>query len=248
MPAYRTPAVVLRTYDFSEADRVLVLFTLGHGKLRAVAKGVRRMSSRLAGSLSLLSLAELQLYGSEHRELALVTQGQLLHSYPRLKADLRSLACAARMAELVSELVPDRQPLPEVFRLLVGGLELLEDGQPPDVAGTWYEASLLDRLGYRPSLEACGVCGAVGDNLAYHPEAGNLACRCCRAAGGLPLSPGGRRLLAKLMESGPDWVRRVRIPPDLQKEVDALLTAALQHQLGRSLKSDTFRRAVADLG
>lgn len=249
MPTFRTPAVILRAYDYAEADRILVLFTLGQGKLRAVAKGVRRLSSRLAGGLSLFSLAELQLHGAEHRELALVTQSQLLHSYPKLKSDLAALGGAARMAELVAELVPDRQPLPEVFRLLVGGWELLEDGQALDAASAWFEASLLDRLGYRPRLETCGACGGDGETagLAYHPEAGGVFCRRCRASGGLPLSAGSRRLLVRLMDAGPDWARCVRLSAETGREVGAVLEAALHQQLGRSLRSDTFRRAVAGL-
>lgn len=245
MPSFRTPAIILRTYDFSEADRVLVLFTLAQGKLRAVAKGVRRTTSRLAGSLGLLSLAELQLYGSEQRELFLITQAQVEKSFGRLKSDLAALARAARMAELISELTPERQPLPEVFELIVDGLGLLESGICPDVAGTWYEASLLDRLGYRPGLEACLQCGA--EALAYHPDLGGVACRRCRPAGGLPLSRGGSVLLEKLRVNGPEWVRRLRIPPDLQREVTAVLEAAVFHQIGRNLKSDVFRRAVSGL-
>jgi hypothetical protein len=83
--------------------------------------------------------------------------------------------------------------------------------------------------------------------LAYFPDSGGLVCRRCRGHGGLPLSAGGRRLLQKLIHGAPDWVRRLRISADLQSEVCALLEAAVLHQTGRTLKSDTFRRAVSGL-
>jgi DNA repair protein RecO (recombination protein O) len=246
MPTTRTPAIVLKTYDFAEADRILVLFTEAQGKLRAVAKGVRRLHSRLAGSAGWLVLSELQLAGGEHRDLFLLTQGQTMRAYPRLKCDLVALGRAARMAELVLELTPDRQPLPEVFTLLVTALEGLEAGLSPAVAGLWFELILLDRLGYRPGLAVCQVCGAAAGEAAFHAELGGLACRACRPAHGVSLTRGGRALVARLLAAGMDGLRSLRLSGAQETELSAVLEAAVDHQLGRRLKSDTFRRAVAE--
>lgn len=248
MPATRTPALVLKTYNFAEADRILVLFTRDQGKLRAVAKGVRRLHSRLAGSAAWLVLAELQLSGGEHRDLFLLTQGQTLRAYPRIKGDLVALGRAARMAELVLELTPDRQPLPECFSLLVSGLEALEAGLPRVLVGLWFELALLDRLGYRPGLSECLVCGAPAGEAAYHADLGGVACRQCRPACGAPLTRGTRALSARLLAAGVDGLRALRLSPDQERELSTMLEAAVDHQLGRRLKSDTFRRAVAEAG
>ncbi len=247
MPVFRTPALVLRTYDFSEADRVLVLFTRNYGQLRAVARGVRRTCSRLGGCLGLLSLAELQLHGHEHRDLFLVTQGQLLGAFPRLKSDLERLGRAARIAELVSGLTPDRQPLPEVFDLAVQALTLLEEGLPQETVGLWFEIAFLDRTGYRPRLDACLACGREETFLAYHPASGGVLCRACQPAGGHNVSAGTRRLLQKLLTCEVDWLRRLRFEPALREEAERVLDEALQYQLGRGLKTDHFRQAVAGM-
>ncbi len=247
MPSFRSPSLVLRSYDFSEADRVLVLFTREYGKVRALARGVRRLGSRLGGGLGLLSLAEVQWHGQEHRDLCRVTQVQLLASFPRLKADLPAFGRAARLAELLLHFTADRQPLPEVFDLAQEALSLLEAGVAPAAAGSWFEMTLLDHLGYRPGLEACQRCGSTTARQAYHVENGGLLCRGCRPSGGLGLTPAGRRILEGLLNNGPAWVSRLRLSPSLEQEVENVLNAALQYQLGRKLKSDGFRQAVAGL-
>lgn len=247
MPSFQTAAIVLRAYDFSEADRVLVLLTQRCGKLRAVAKGVRRHSSRLAGCLEWLSLSEVQLYGRETRELFRVLQGRLQTSYPRLKTDLPALGQAARMAEILGELLPDRQQLPEIFALATASLSLLEGGLACTLVGMWFDISILALLGYGPDLRACQECGTAGARLAFHADAGGLLCRVCRPLGGVDLSAGSRRMLAQLLHCRPAWLPRLRVPRQIEHEITAMLAAALRQHLGRELKTETFRRAVTEL-
>ncbi len=247
MSTYRTSGLVLRTYDFSEADRVIVLFTRERGKVRGIAKGVRRSRSRLAASLGWLSFSELQLYGRETRELMLITQGQLENAFPGLKTDLTALGQAARMCELVDGLTPERQPLPEIFNLLLAALQLLETGVQPSLAGTWFEAGFLNQLGYRPDLQACQLCQCESEAMAYQAETGGVVCRACRPSGGVSISPGARRLLERLLRFPADKMQRLHLHPKLQSEITALLEAALHYQLGRKLKSDIFCQAVAKL-
>lgn len=248
MPQFQTRALVLRTYDFSEADRIIVLFTEKQGKCRAVAKGVRRTTSRLAGSLGWLSFSELQLHGQEHRELFRITQAQLLHAYPRLKKNLESLGRAARMAELIFHLAPDHQVLPEIFELLVSGLTLLDSGTGRQPVAAWFEISFLERMGYRPGLEACRQCGQDREAMAYHPESGGMLCRNCCAQGGVLLSPGSRRVLLKLMASAPGQVPRLQWNASMEKEIRALLDSIIRFHVGKPLNSDSFCRAVEGWG
>ncbi|MEW6516495.1 MAG: DNA repair protein RecO [candidate division FCPU426 bacterium] len=247
MSLLRTSAIILRHYPFSEADRVLVLLTDREGKCRALAKGVRRSQSRLAASVGLFSLSELQLHGREHQDLMLVTQGQLVTAYPRLKSDLQALASAARWSELVDRLLPDRQPLPEIFSLLKEALALLETGLAPLVAGLWFENRLLDLLGYRPHLAGCVCCQRSEGPMKYAPDRGGAVCLVCEPAAELPLSPGARAMLEKIRQLPADKVRRLDVLPRVGEEAAAALEAALLYQLGRTLHSDKFRRAVAGL-
>ncbi|MCK5242697.1 DNA repair protein RecO [bacterium] len=245
MPSYRSLVVILRSYDYSEADRILVVFSEKYGKFRAVAKGVRKIRSRLAGCTALLSQAELQFYGKPHQELYLITQGQLVTAYPNLKADLSLLGQAARMSELVDRMTTDHQSLPEIFKLLLSGLELLEKGRSSVLAGIWFEIILLDYMGYRPTLTHCLYCKKDADHMAYVPEQGGVVCQSCGSHSLLRISKGARVLLKKLRSLEAQKIDRIRLHPAQEQEMKTVLNSAFQYQLGRNLNSEKFQKAVA---
>jgi len=247
MPGFRSPSLILRAYDFSEADRVLVIFTREAGKLRALAKGVRRCQSRLAACSGVITYAELQFHGKEHQELLLLTQGRLGTAYPRLKADLVALGQAGRMCELVERLVPDREPMIPTFELLVSSLRLLEEEKTDAGAGLWFEVNLMNQLGYRPRLQQCQVCGKGAGRMAYQPEAGGVVCGACGGQGGIAVSQGTRMLLERLLAWPPEKLGQLRLHPQLAAEAAAVMDAIIRHQLGHGLRSDVFRKAVKRL-
>lgn len=248
MPAFRSQALVLRAYNFGEADQVVVLFSAAWGKIRAVAKGVRRKGSRLAASLGWLTFSDLQLYGREHQDLLRVSQGQILEAYCRVKSDLAALGQAARCCELLEALTPDRQPLPAAFSLLQTALRRLESGEQSGLLGIWFEIRLLAQLGYKPELDHCPVCLEKVAAARYHPDTGGVACRTCRPVGGISVSPGAVRLLERLQTLEPAHLPRIQVSPQLRDQAQNLLNSALEHQLGRGLKSEVFRLAVLKLG
>ena len=248
MPTFQSPALVLRAYDFSEADRMLVLFTRQLGKIKGVARGVRRATSRLGGALGWLSHSDLQLAArGEHGDLYRITQGQLLRAYPKLKESLGALGRAARMAEILFSLTPDHQPLPEIFELAETALNLWDAGISPDKVGVWFEWMFLERMGHRPQLERCQDCGAEADVLAYHAEHEGVSCRACRVQGGLPLSAGSRAVLAKMISGHPAKLPRLSLSPANETEIQALLDAVWRAHLGRPFKSESFQKAVEGL-
>jgi DNA repair protein RecO (recombination protein O) len=247
MPTFQTPALVLRAYDFSEADRVIVLFTRTLGKVKGVARGVRRTASRLSGCLGWLSHSELQLAGQEHRDLYRITQGQLLHAYPKLKENLEALGSAARMAEILFSLTPDQQPLPEIFELAETALSLWDAGLSPALVSIWFEWMFLERMGHRPQVDTCQDCGREGVALAYHAEHEGVSCRACRTQGGLTLSAGTCRVLAKLISGHPARLSRLVLSAENTTEIQVLLDAVWRAHLGRPFKSESFRHAIEAL-
>jgi DNA repair protein RecO (recombination protein O) len=247
VPSYRSKAFILRTYDYSEADRILVLFSEKYGKFRAVAKGVRKTRSRLAGCTALLSQSELQFYGKPHQDLYLITQGQLLTAYANVKSDLVLLGQAARMSELVDRLTPDHQSLPKLFQLLLSGLELLENGISAVLAGIWFEIILLDYMGYRPNLTLCQTCKKDAEYMAYVPEQGGMVCQNCRSQSNLRLSRGARLLLEKLRVLEASKLDRIRLQPAQEQEIKTVLNSAFLYQLGRDLNSEKFQKAVSKI-
>ncbi|NJO06811.1 MAG: DNA repair protein RecO [Chloroflexaceae bacterium] len=151
---YRTEALILRRNDFGEADRLLLVATPG-GKQRIIAKGVRKTTSRLAGSVELFTHVTLLL--AVGRNLDIVTQGQVHQHFPNLHASLERLGCAYYTAELYDQFVQDEQDHRPAFRLLVDTFAALDTSRNPDLILRAYELHLLHVMGYRPQLQRCVV-------------------------------------------------------------------------------------------
>jgi len=249
---YRDDAVVLRTHKLGEADRIVVLFTEGHGKVRAVAKGVRKTKSRFGGRLEPGSNIRLLLYeGREHPlggegsggRLDTITQAETIESHRSIHDDLGRLADAMALLEAVDQVSQERESDARLYRMLQGALRTLAERRAPLlVAGFYWKLLALE--GMAPQLDACIRCQApieeappVGLDLAQ----GGVVCRACRlAAGGggrlLPAGPDAVALIRRIL--GGDLVGALAEPPGpVTSEVADLATVALEAHLERRLRS-----------
>lgn len=167
-------AVVLRRWDVGDKDRRLALLTLELGKLDVIAKGVRKVGSRLASVSEPLMLARLQL--ARGRIYRYVTQSQPISAFAGLREDLDRLLPALAFAELLSAMVPYEQPVPEMFHLAVRALHELEGHPEPLASAVWSCARLLAEAGFAPELDACVDTGAPpeGEYWLLSPTAGGL--------------------------------------------------------------------------
>src|ERR1700758_2879201 len=138
MNLYRDEGVVLRTHKLGEADRIVVLMTAAHGKVRAVAKGVRKTKSRLGGRLEPPSRVSLLIY--DGRDLDVITQAETLEHYPALRQDLDRLTDALSLAEAVDQVAQEGEPNPALYRMLTGALQTLAatDTRPPLLVAAFY--------------------------------------------------------------------------------------------------------------
>lgn len=177
MPLHRDVAVVLRTYRLAEADRVVVLLTRTGGKVRAVAKGVRRTSSKFGSRLEPGSHVQVQLHEGRG-ELWLVTQAETEEAHPSSRTDLSRMGHVAALLEAVDQLAEERGPSPKLFDMLVGGLRTVEQRNPPAIVGAFY-LKLLASEGVAPALDHCAVCSEPDGTLYWAPEAGGLRCGPC---------------------------------------------------------------------
>src|SRR5918995_3601063 len=163
---YRAEAIVLRTVDFGEADRILVLFSRHFGKVHVVAKGIRRATSRMAGHAEPLTHATYQL--ARGRELDVLTGAETRAVYPSIRDDLLRIAAGWYVAELTDRFTLEHEPSAPLFDLLETALRHLEAGHVPALVCRWFDLHLLDRSGFRPELGRCVQCeGAL-------PEAENV--------------------------------------------------------------------------
>jgi DNA repair protein RecO (recombination protein O) len=233
MGIYKEEAIVLRSMPYGEADRILTLFTRGAGKVAAIAKGVRKPSSRLRGAVQLFSHTHLVLYGG--KTLDTITQGDSDETFSFIEQDLDKLAAASCFAELVDRLTMERQPQPKLFQLLLTAMRTLE-GSDPELLGRVFETKLLAALGYRPQFEGCVMehhddrqvlqpGGTAADPVWFSIESGGVLCPACAAncPGALTLSPPTVAALAYFLRSPLDRAVRVRIERRSRLELASLL-------------------------
>lgn len=239
---YKTEAIVLRRSDLGEADRILTLYTPHLGKLRAIAKGVRRPKSKLGGHVELLTHCSLML--ARGQNLDIVTQGQALESFSPLRCDLWGLSCALYLAELVDAFSAEGAENRPAFGLLLAALRSLCQRGKVDIVLRYFELHLLDHLGYRPQLQQCLNCKAPlqpGANL-FSASGGGVLCPACGGAEPLtrPLSVEALKVLRFLQDNDLATARRLRLSAALSQELEQVLRGYIRYLLERELKSAAF--------
>jgi DNA repair protein RecO (recombination protein O) len=233
MSLYHDQGVVLRTHKLGEADRIVTLLTKGHGKVRAVAKGVRKTRSKFGGRLEPTSHVRLLLY--EGRELDIVTQAESIDHFRAIRDDLDRLGQAVSMLEAADQLALEREPNSRIYEMLVGALRTLAAQGSPLVVPAFF-LKLLALEGFRPQVESCLVCGDEGPLVAWAIEDGGLRCAAHRQGSAVSGEAvvvlqdilGGRLGAALGQAQGP-----------VVAEVDHLAIRALEHHIERRLRSVT---------
>ncbi len=246
MSLYRDEAVVLRSIRLGEADRIVTLVTPRHGKVRAVAKGVRRTKSRFGGRLEPLSHVSVLCW--KGRELDIVTQAEVLDHFRAVREDLERLSAASAMLEVVDQVAQEGQPGPQLYKMLVGALRTLSTltsggdrrpasparlAPPPALIVPAFFWKLLVLDGSAPVLDACARCGETADLVAFDLGEGGVLCRSCRR--GVAISPDALTLVRRIV--GGDLAAVLGEPASpLTQEVGRLATEAVQAHLERHLR------------
>jgi len=232
MSLYRDVAVVLRTYRLGEADRIVVLMTKERGKVRAVAKGVRRTKSKFGSRLEPGSYVDLQLYETRG-ELDIVSQVETIEPHRRTREDLSRLSRTAALLEAVDNVAQEGEPSPRVHDMLVGGLRAVEDQNPPLVTAAFY-LKLLAQEGLAPEVEVCVGCAEEDVDFAWAPEAGGVRCGSC--GGGRPMSDEALSVVRAILGGGLNVA--LSLPEgSLSHEVEALATTAFEQHVERRMRA-----------
>ena len=240
MPAEKAAALVLRTTDWSETSRIAALWTREFGKVRALAKGGRRLKSNFENALDLLTYCSIVFLRKSPGSLDLLTEAQVLRRFPRLRSDLAALHAAYYVAELLEAMTEEHDPHPVIFDAALDTLDLLgspREGEPPAVgpAVLRFELVLLQEVGYSPALEGCASCGGPIDERrpAFSCAAGGLVCPNCAPAGRdrRLLAPAVREMLRALQTSAD--ARRRPWDAGVRREARLVLGQYVTYLLGR---------------
>ncbi|MBW1638057.1 DNA repair protein RecO [Microbacterium resistens] len=234
MPTYRDEAVVLRTHKLGEADRIVTMLSRRHGKLRAVAKGVRRTSSKFGSRLEPFMVADVQLY--EGRSLDIVQQAESLGSYGAdIALHYERFTAANAMVETADRL-NDAEATPEQYLLLVGGLRALARGE--HAARSILDSYLLRVMalsGWAPSFGDCARCSRPGPHTTFVAQMGGLVCEDCAPAGSARIAASALDLLRSLMAG--DWSRVDAAAAADASAASGLIAAYAQWHLERGIRS-----------
>jgi DNA repair protein RecO (recombination protein O) len=233
--SYKTEAVVLRSFRFGEADRVLHLYTLERGRIGAVAKGIRKTKSRFGARLEPLSHVELMLHAGSG-ELQTVTGVELIRSHHEAREEQYRLGVGLLGAEAMLRLFTEQEANSRAFQALTRFLDLLDDLEPLptrtslDPLALSFQLKLLWLSGYLPHLTSCSNCGSEGVALVgYSAKAGGAVCNECAAGGSLALSPAGIAGIESLLARPLAEARVAGLAERSTRDALTVITAAYEY-------------------
>lgn len=228
---YRDTGIVLRTYKLGESDRIIVVLTEGHGKVRAVAKGVRKTTSKFGGRLEPMSHVHLLFH--KGRDLDVVNQVDSVESIAPLVIDLDHMTQGLAVLEAVDQMAMEREPNQQMYCMLVGVLRTIAVSESPLVVPAFFW-KLLALEGVRPELDVCARCGETVPFVAFDMDHGGVLCRNCRS--GAPLSNDALDLMRMILGGQLNAALAAPIS-QASHEVNSHATRAIEHHIERRLRS-----------
>jgi DNA repair protein RecO (recombination protein O) len=231
---YRDTGVVLRTYKLRESDRIVVIHTEHHGKIRAVARGVRKTRSKFGSRLEPMSHVRLVLVRG--RELDIVSQADSVESLAPMLSSLDRTSQALAVIEAVDQLSIEREPDPQLYRMLVGALRRIAQ-HPSSLTVAAFYLKVLAAAGVGPELDRCVRCTEEGPQVqlvAFDTAEGGVVCRSCRS--GIAISTGAIELMREIL--GGQLSRALEQPESpVTHEVGTIATRCLEHHVERRLRA-----------
>ncbi len=245
MPVYKTNAIVIRSLNYGESDKIITFFTKDFGKLKGIAKGARRSRKRFQNALGLFSHLRLIFFDREGMSLVRADGCDILHSFPKIREDLKKIVYGNYYLELVNEMAGEREENSEAFELLLSSLLNLENLELQEEQLRIFEIRMLSLFGYRPNLRRCNLCKREWDDLEqpiavfFSMERGALVCKTCSKMQNhlIPISLGTAKLLEKISQVELSMIPRLRFTFQALAESRELLPKFISYQLGKELKS-----------
>lgn len=248
MGLYRTEALVLRSRKYSEADCLLTLFTQKKGKVKAIAKGVRKTNSRLRGGVLLFTYNEMLLY--EGRNLDIVTQSQCLEAFTTVQEDMEAMTAASYWCELLDSFLPEGQKDTRLFSLVLAGFHVLAL-EHHELIVRALEIKLLSYLGYMPDLDCCVACGRSLQSEAkilFSARQGGILCASCKDEDTLFFTPETLKAWQQLQRMELSKLNRLKVSDRGLQILDEALERFLLVQLDYPLKARPILKEIWQAG
>lgn len=248
MPLQRARAIVIRTQNLGETDKIITFYTPYFGKVRAVARGVRRPKSRFGGSLELLNYGELVFFERPNKDLQIINSFDIIDTFNKLRDNLTKTVYCFYIAELVGLVVSENDANPRTFRLLLHVLPSMGNVDDPELLTHAFELQLLALVGYKPELGRCVVCNNSMDKsplgnrapiVHFVPRLGGIACRKCssKESSAIKLSQGSCALMKRIQTLKFSNINRFRAYEQNCREIRFVISAFIAYHFERPIKS-----------
>jgi DNA repair protein RecO (recombination protein O) len=249
MPSEKSEAIILHTYNLTDSSKIVVLLTPMRGKIRAVAKGVRRTKSKFGSALEPITHIEAQINFKDGRDLQNLSQAVTRESFAPIRSDLSRLGLASIMSELMEQFVQENEESSRPFVLLLLSLQTLArmSKNYSSLLISFY-LKLLDIAGILPDLTRCALCKQeIGGSACLNRSLDGMVCTQCGGGGGERVNVGSLKIMRRLFKT--EWVmlERIRVPVSSADEILALLNTYVSYHTGRELRSAKFLRSVTNL-
>ncbi len=235
-----TRAIVSDTMRISNTSKLVTLITENRGLVKVMARGARRPTSRYGAALEPVTLVDVIYYSKAEREIQSLSSADIIQEYPRIKADLKTLAAGTAMMEAAQALTTADDPVSGTFAVLVDALDAMEchEAGEPDVRFWRFMLRLLAAAGYRPSLDRCILCGKKPHALStfFSYTDGGVVCSCAPTDGkyGFRVSPGSLMAMKSLMVAREDELGRIRIGRAQRREIEQAVLQFYSYHTGSS--------------
>lgn len=252
MPHLSSPAILLRTVDHGDFDKIVTAFTLEYGKTSLMAKSAKKSKKRFAGVLELFSLVNLVWSYGRGRGLSILTEASVVKPFDRIRTDVTKTAYASYWCELVYLWMEEGQKQASVFKLLEYALDgLSSEGLSPPILHVTFQLRFMTMSGFSPGFTECNICGLSFENFRLTPvtfdvRRGGVVCERCASQGRSPLllSKGTVKLLNWVLKAPLDKVERVRFSEVALEESLQMIETFVPYHLGKETKSLKFLRRL----
>lgn len=242
----KAEAVIMKQYDYSEADKLLKIYTLEQGKLNCIAKGIKKIKSKLRGSLLPFSHSSLILF--KGKSLYTITSADVIESFSLLRKDLNLMAYTSYVIELLDSMVLEEEANRDIFVLLIGTLHLFNYISPA-IAVKSFEIRLLRMVGYKPQIDSCLKCGKEDSSYIFSSEQGGVFCSECSSIhldSSIKVRAGTLKILHKLDKIHWEKINRLRLSEKDHAELDIMIDDYLKYILQKKLQSREFLKTFTN--
>jgi len=251
MPIFHTEAIVLRSINLSESDKLVTFMTKRYGKVKCVAKAARKIKNRFGATIEPLSHIQLIYFGKENQTLYRLNHSDIIQSFQEIRDDLQKIYTGVYFSELIDTLIPEMHHDANVFRLLKDSLITLKVVTDLDVLSRIFEMRLMCLAGYTPQLSFCAICkkSEYTKKIGFSFERRGIICEPCafQAQPEIRFQAGTLKYLKKLKIMDIKYANRLKFPKGIKFEIEQLIHRFILSYTGRELKSYPFIKNMAKI-